>query len=215
MPNIFRAFRSGRSPVRSQRSSPLPLLLTESRQEYKRLRRAFRKEIRPAGRIERSYCDEIVGLEWEIRRLKRHKVAMLNTAFREALEGLLAELIRGPCEFASDLREESQSLAFAWYSDQKVQKRVARLLGEYGLDATAIEAKVLQLQSAPLSEFERLLAAAESQRTKAIRMLAEYRAVLARHVTKKGAPKSGTASSDRAVTDKQLALDHDGSESTR
>ena len=86
------------------------------------------------------------------------------------------------------------------------------MLGEYGLDVTAIEAKVLQHQSAPLAEFERLLAAAESRRTKAVRMMAEYRAVLARHVTKKGAPESGGASSNRAVTGKPLALDHDGSE---
>jgi hypothetical protein len=178
----------------SAKSAPAPLLITESRQAYKRMRRGLRKEIDPQGSIERMYLADIAYQEWEIRRWRRAKVALLNVAFRGVLRRLLAELMCGPDQEAWELDDMAKEMALAWFSDPEVQRRTAKRLDEYGLDATAIEARVLQQCCSELADFDRLLASAESRRIKAVRALAEYRASLSRHVTKnKPAPASEVA----------------------
>ena len=129
---------------KTSKSSPAPLLITESRQEYKRMRRALKKEICPQGPIERMYFTDISNQQWEIRRLRWAKVALLNTAFREVLEHFLPELLCGPDRESWEFRDKARVMSFAWYSEPEVQVRVAKRLAGYGLDATAIEAKVLE-----------------------------------------------------------------------
>jgi hypothetical protein len=195
----------------SQASSPVPLLITESRQEFKRLRRALRQEINPRGPIEKMYLADIAYLEWEIKRLRRGKIAMLNTAFRKALEKLLTELMRAPHQESWEVDDKASAIAFDWFSSAKTKKRVAALLASYGLDTTAIEAKVLQVCSSRLAEFDHLLASAESRRLKAVRALTEYRALLARHlvatgnVTESDGAKAESPAGGR-VTNNVLAL---------
>lgn len=178
----------------TQTSSPAPLLITELRQEFKRLRRALRQEINPRGPIEKMYLADIAYLEWEIKRLRRGKIAMLNTAFRKGLEKLLTELMRAPHQETWEVDDKASAIAFDWFSSAKTKKRVAALLASYGLDTTAIEAKVLQVCSSRLAEFDHLLASAESRRLKAVRALTEYRALLARHLVATGS----VTESDRA-----------------
>ena len=60
------------------------------------MRRALRKEIGAQGPIERMYLTDISHQQWEIRRLRRAKVALLNTAFREVLEYFLPEIMCRP-----------------------------------------------------------------------------------------------------------------------
>lgn len=168
--------------IKPAKSSPAPLLITKSRQEYKKLRGALRKEIDPQGPIERMYLADIAQQEWEIRRWRRAKVALLNAAYREVLTAFLSELIRRPGQATWDVDDKAEIMAFAWFSEPKVQKRVAKRLADYGLDATAIEAKVLQHCCSQLAEFDRLLASAESRRMKAVRAVAEYRASLRCHI---------------------------------
>ena len=165
------------------KSSPAPVLITESRQAYKRLRRDVKKEIAPQGAIERMYLADISQLQWEIRRWRRAKVALLNAAFRDVLPNFLAKLMCDPAEELWEFRDRAEELAFAWFSDQDVQQRVAQRLEEFGLDATAIEASVLKHCRSELNDFERLLASAEARRLKAVRALAEFRSSLRRHIT--------------------------------
>ena len=132
------------------------------------------------------YLADIAYLEWEIKRLRRGKIAMLNTAFRKALEKLLTELMRAPHQESWEVDDKASAIAFDWFSSAKTKKRVAALLASYGLDTTAIEAKVLQVCSSRLAEFDHLLASAESRRLKAVRALTEYRALLARHLVATG-----------------------------
>jgi hypothetical protein len=195
----------------SQVCSPAPLLITESRQEFKRLRRALRQEINPRGPIEKMYLADIVYLEWEIKRLRRAKIAMLNTAFRKALEKLLEALMRAPHQETWEVDDQASAIALDWFSSAKAKKAVAALLASYGLDTTAIEAKVLQVCSSRLAEFDHLLASAESRRLKAVRALTEYRALLARHlvttgnVTESDGAKAESPAGGR-VTNNVLAL---------
>ncbi len=169
--------KSGRSG-----SSPAPLLITESRKEYRRLRSSLRKEIGPQGPIERMYLTDIGHLEWDIRRLRRAKVALLNGAFREVLEFFLPGLLCRPDRDAWEFADKAKEMSFGWFSDPHVQERVAKRLADYGLDVTAIEANVLKRCSSELVEFDRLLASVESRRLRAVRALAEYRGLLRRHI---------------------------------
>jgi hypothetical protein len=107
-----------RSP--DSKSSPAPVLITESRQAYKRLRRDVKKEIAPQGAIERMYLADISQLQWEIRRWRRAKVALLNAAFRDVLPNFLAKLMCDPAEELWEFRDRAEELAFAWFSDQDV-----------------------------------------------------------------------------------------------
>ena len=54
-------------------ASPLPLvplLITESEEEFNRISQGFYHEIKPVGIIECMYVDEIVDIVWQIIRLK-------------------------------------------------------------------------------------------------------------------------------------------------
>ena len=62
----------------------LPLLITESADEFDALRDAFEREIKPRGIIEQMYVHDICSIVWEILRYRRGKAAIINAAFRDA-----------------------------------------------------------------------------------------------------------------------------------
>jgi hypothetical protein len=70
----------------------VPVLITESADEFDALRDAFEREIKPHGIIEQMYVHDICSIVWEILRLRRCKVVIINAAFRSALEKLLVLL---------------------------------------------------------------------------------------------------------------------------
>jgi hypothetical protein len=49
----------------------LPLLITESADEFDALRDAFEREIKPRAIIEQMYVHDICSIVWEILRLRR------------------------------------------------------------------------------------------------------------------------------------------------
>ena len=77
----------------------LPLLITESADEFDALRDAFEQEIKPRGIIEQMYVHDICAIVWEILRLRRCKVIIINSAFRSALQTLLRQLLRQPGQY--------------------------------------------------------------------------------------------------------------------
>jgi hypothetical protein len=78
----------------------LPLLITESADEFDALREAFEQAIKPRGIIEQMYVHDISSIVWEILRLRRCKAVIINAAFRRALENLLKQLLRQPGELS-------------------------------------------------------------------------------------------------------------------
>src|SRR5881396_2016157 len=91
----------------------LPLLITESADEFDALRDAFEREIKPRGIIEHMYVHDISAIVWEILRLRRCKVVIINSAFRSALEGLLMRALRQPGQYG--VRNQAEALAHAWF----------------------------------------------------------------------------------------------------
>src|SRR5215475_7249533 len=87
----------------------LPLLITESADEFDALRDAFEREIKPHGIIEQMYVHDVSSIVWEILRLRRCKVVIINSAFRSALQSLLRQLLRQPGQSEYDVGDEAGS----------------------------------------------------------------------------------------------------------
>src|SRR5262249_39430649 len=92
------------------------------------LRDAFEREIKPRGIIEQMYVHDISAIVWEILRLRRCKVMIINAAFRNALEHLLMQLLKGPGQYEYQVEDEAQTLAHAWFTDQEAKKQVSEVL---------------------------------------------------------------------------------------
>jgi hypothetical protein len=157
----------------------LPLLITESAEEFDALRDAFEREIKPRGVIEQMYMHDISSIVWEILRLRRCKVVIINSAFRSALEHLLVQLLKGPGQYDFGVKDEAQALAQSWFTDQEAKKQVLESLGRFDLDESAIEAEAIRRSSSDLEVLDRMLTSLEARRNKALGCIAEYRASLA------------------------------------
>ena len=72
------------------------LLITESAEDFAALDAALMEEIKPRGIIERLYVADIAALVWEILRLRRCKVAIVNIAFKNALSEIVYRLADEP-----------------------------------------------------------------------------------------------------------------------
>src|SRR5262245_10674551 len=155
----------------------LPLLITESADEFDALRDAFEREIKPQGIIEQMYVHDFSSIVWEIRRLRRCKVVIINSAFRSALCSLLTDL-RQPDQYDCDEEDEAEALAQAWFTDQEAKKQVSETLSRFNLDESAIEAEAIRRSSSDLELLDRMLTSLESRCNKALRCVAEYRASL-------------------------------------
>jgi hypothetical protein len=182
----------------------LPLLITESADEFDALRDAFEQEIKPRGIIEHMYVHDMSSIVWEILRLRRCKVNIINAAFRSALQHLLAQFLREPGPFENYLGDESEELAQKWFTNKEVKKRVSDILNRF-LDESAIEAEAIRQSSADLELIDRMLTSLESRRNKALGCVAEYRASLAQQLRQ---------SADRIIDGKVLPLEHPSSKNS-
>jgi hypothetical protein len=160
----------------------LPLLITESADEFDTLRDAFEQEVKPKGIIEHVYVHDISAIVWEILRLRRCKVVIINSAFRSALEHLLVQLLKRPGQYDHEVQRKAQALAQAWFTDQEAKKQVSETLSRFDLDESAIEAEAIRRSSSELELLDRMLTSLESRRNKALGCVAEYRASLAQQL---------------------------------
>ena len=108
----------------------LPLLITEAADEFDALRDAFEQEIKPRGIIEQMYVHDISSIVWEILRLRRCKVVIINSAFRSALQDLLKQVLRQPGQYEHHVEREAQILAQSWFTDQEAKKQVSEILSD-------------------------------------------------------------------------------------
>jgi hypothetical protein len=155
-----------------------PLLITESADEFDAVRDAFEQEIKPHGIIEQMYVHDISSIVWEILRLRRCKVVIINSAFRSALQNLLKQVLRQPGQYQYEVEDEAEALAQAWFTDQEAKKQVSEILSRFDLDESAIEAEAIRRSSSDLELLDRMLTSLESRRNKALGCVAEYRASL-------------------------------------
>jgi hypothetical protein len=86
------------------------------------------------------YVHDICYIVWEILRLRRCKVIIINAAFRTALEILLKQLLNpGPGDF--ELRRKAEGLSEPWFTDKAAKKQILEMLNQFGLDELASRLK--------------------------------------------------------------------------
>jgi hypothetical protein len=191
-----------RSPMRSNDFSFLakpPVLRSESERDFQQLLSCFKTEIQPQGIIEDMYVGEIAIIFWEILRLRRCKLTILNAAFRRALTNALHESSwqRIPddncemdfklltCELSENDRERLKkqherrrkvsNLANRWFSSEKAPKKVSAILRRSQQDVSTIEATAIRASDMDLDYLEKMLASLEARRDKVLRRISEYR----------------------------------------
>jgi len=72
-----------------------PLLLrSECEHEFDELLHALSGEIQPRGIVENLYVEEIAGIIWDILRLRRCKVTIMNMSFEKALHKLISSHLK-------------------------------------------------------------------------------------------------------------------------
>jgi hypothetical protein len=158
-----------------------PLLITESAEDFASLSAALAQEIKPRGIVEQIYVDDIAALVWEILRYRRCKAAIINTAFKAALEKLVNRLA-GYTDSDTPEREEREALVENWFSEPEAKKEVSELLAEYHLDESVIEAEAIRSRSEELEVLDRMLTSLESRRNRALRCITDYQDRFARQV---------------------------------
>jgi hypothetical protein len=156
------------------------LTTTESADDYDSLVESFQQEISPRGFIEHMYVADMSAIVWESLRLRRCAAAIINMAFRAALKNLLVQFWKNPDEPAP--YQESEVLAFEWFTDPNAKQRVAEILNKFLLDETAIEAEAIRSVAADLELIDRMLMSLEARRNRALRSIADYRASFAEKV---------------------------------
>jgi hypothetical protein len=201
-----------------------PLLRSESEREFNQLLSALRVEIQPDGVIEEMYVAEIAIIIFDILRLRRCKVTILNAAFPQALRSLIYE---SSCQevpqeedseftFNWDL-ERSGKIAFErtraereragkvddlakrWFSSKSAKQKVSSILRSSQKDESAIEARAIQHSSTQLDWLEKMLTALEARRDRSLRRIAEYRQSFAHRLR---------ASTDRIIDAEPSQLPH-------
>ena len=151
-------------------SSPIPLvplLITESEEEFNRIRQALYDELGPVEIVEQMYVDEVVDLVWQILRLKRCKAGVINLAFHQSSASILYRLMQAGPDVARE-----------WISNPKIAKKVEAELATYKLDGSIIIADAIKTKSYDLEPIDALLVSLETRRDKALVRIAQYRGEL-------------------------------------
>jgi hypothetical protein len=185
-----------------------PMLITESKEEFNRIRAALNEEIRPRGILEELYVADIANHTWTIVRANRLKVALINSEFLAALAFQIFCLARAPYNWEEgnptySVGPWAEVRAKKWFTDEAEKKKIVELLGKYGLDESAIEAQAFRRCAFELAALDRMAASAELRRSKALRNIAECDAILAQRLS---------ANSDQIVKGKTLAIAGNGVE---
>ena len=146
------------------------------------------------------YVADLAYQVWEIIRLRRCKDSMINSQLCASLAKLLARLLTEPGVDLIETENKAHELARAWFTDAEAKARIRKLLNEFELDESAIEAEAVRALAPDLELLDRMLASLESRRNKALRSISEYRDTLARRLRE---------ATNRIAYDKPLLIESD------
>lgn len=172
----------------------VPLLLTESDEEFAEFETRLKQEIAPRGIVEEIYVADFARSAWEVHRLRRCQAATINSAFGPALQEVMEQLLPGHSRRSFELEQ----LAHRWFTDSAAKEEVADLLEAFSLDESAIEAQAVRASARSLEMIERMLISAVARRDKALGCVTTYRETLAKQLRE---------SADRILEERKL-LEH-------
>jgi hypothetical protein len=130
-----------------------PLLVTERRQDYEEFFNSVAQTIVPMNSLEWIATGNYVDQQWEIRRQRQAKAAMINTtrreAFRTVFESMLPE--------TDDRIEIAANMADQWFVNPGERPTLLEFLKMHDLDDDAISAQALALRAPELEMIDRAI----------------------------------------------------------
>jgi hypothetical protein len=200
------------------------VLITESAEEFNRFCDALKDDLKVPGTIDHLLIADIAELAWEIRRYRRVKTSLINSAILPALKNLVTPIVRSqqaesqkpkkriaqkseglipnfnfePDEADLEVSNEVHRLAHGWFVDEKTKQLILEMFGEHKLDEYAIEHEAIRIVAVELEKLDRLLASLESRLNKSLHCLADLRGGFLRHLR---------TSVERVIDGEILALD--------
>jgi hypothetical protein len=160
-----------------------PLLITESVEEFETLLAELKEEIKPNGKIERIYLDDLAHIILEIQRMRRCRSAIINAKFRNALIYLLQPL--STQTFDLNAYTKVRLLAAGWFADKEGRQDVLTILRRFKLDESNIEAEAIRLAWSDLESLDKMQASLSSRFDKLLRNLANFRSEFGKLVRQK------------------------------
>jgi hypothetical protein len=163
---------------------------------FDELLHALRREIQPRGIVEILYVEEIAGIIWDILRLRRCKVTIMNMSFEKVLhnlislhlkmrrpakeeeskiDGLLLEIWRPPTKSEIERSKKINRLVRGWFTSDEGKQKVLSILRRSHLDVSVIDAEVIRASFSDLQLLEKLLISLEARRDRSLRRMMEYR----------------------------------------
>ena len=113
---------------------PARLLSFESPRDFAQLDQEIRSLIQPQDILEEIWTCEILEGEWEILRLRRHKIQVIRFAKLDALRSLLRSI--SPESGDDDIED----FARRSFTNKAVRNQVNTLLRSVGLDESGVDA---------------------------------------------------------------------------
>jgi len=155
---------------------PAPLIEGDNPADYEAFQALCLAAIRPKDAIEHIWLRDFIDYSWEILRFRRMRAALIGSSRKEAVERLLKEHLPDGI-FA---RDAAINLAQGWSaSSEDHVSEVEELFKEHGLGPENIIAEAISIKIEDLERIEKLIAAYDHRRDKAIRELEKRRDALA------------------------------------
>jgi hypothetical protein len=151
---------------------PPPVLITERKEDFEKLREALMQDLAPRDTVEKILVDDVAHLTWEKQRLRRAKVATWNMATKDAVLRILDDL---PVDHQYWARETNK----LWFTDPSFRDLMLRFLGKFGREESAIAAEAMRWVAEDFEKLDRMEASLETRFLKTLRAKAEYRQAFA------------------------------------
>jgi hypothetical protein len=153
-----------------------PIVRGENPQDYDALFTRIEAYIKPADPVEWIWVKNIVDATWEARRFRRMRDQVLDLGRFSAMKRIV-ETLRQDKRFDADFKKSTTDLVFSWIrGSAEGEAEMAKFLGQYGLEPSAIMAETFMSRSDVYDQLERLAGAADKRRDSVLREIERRRA---------------------------------------
>jgi hypothetical protein len=148
-----------------------PILINENRGSYEQVLRGTIETIEPQNIFEWLLVKDIVDLTWELRRLAKTKVALVNLTWKEAARMILESLLDGNPD---ERRRAAQEHAEAYFTEEG-RPVVLKILAKHELTQDAIAAQSMSVRLPELDIIDRQMERARVSRMAIARDIQHHR----------------------------------------
>ena len=158
-----------------------PLLIGEDQLAYDTLLSRVVASVGPKDGIEWLLAKDYADLTWEIQRMRRIKVGMIDAKRKEAVISIFESILEEEnLEEGRDRAKEAGTKADQWFGGGEGKQQIRQHMQKYDLDSYTITAQAFALRSRELEVVERMLDSVERRRSKLLFEIEVHRSASAR-----------------------------------